>query len=115
MKTLFIRTCALWILLLAGSSVFAAGRILNPELLDKIKPGVTTAQEVEQILGPPASRSDFSRLGLVSMDYEMREWSDWFDIGVMIGKDGIVREVQKIKRYRGARSEERRVGKECRL
>jgi len=90
------------VLLLAGSSAFAAGRILKPELLDRIKPGVTTEQEVEQILGPPASRSDFSRLGVVSMDYEVQEWTDWYDIGVMIGKDGIVREVQKIKRYKGA-------------
>jgi len=89
------------VLLLAVSSVFAAGRILNPELLDRIRPGVTTAQEVEQILGPPASRSDFSRLGLISMDYEMQEWTDWYDVGVMIGKDGIVHDVQKIKRYRG--------------
>ena len=89
------------IVLLAAAPAFARGLILNPELLDKIKPGVTTAKEVEQILGPPAGRSDFSRLGVVSMDYEMREWLDWFDIGVMIGRDDIVREVQKIKRYRG--------------
>lgn len=57
---------------------------------------------MEQILGPPRSRSDFSRLGVVSMDYETRIWTDMYDIGVMIGKDGIVREVQKIMRYRGA-------------
>ena len=88
-------------LLLANSSELAAGYILAPELLDKIKPGVTTAQEVEQILGPPANRSDFPRLGLVSMDYEMRVWTDWFNVGVMIGKDGIVRDVQKIIRYKG--------------
>ena len=88
-------------LLLAGSSALAAGYILAPELLDQIKPGVTTAQEVEQILGPPANRSDFPRLGLVSMDYEMRVWTDWFNVGVMIGKDGIVRDVQKIIRYKG--------------
>ena len=89
------------ILLLAGSSVFAAGRILQPELLDRIKPGVTTAQEVEQILGPPMRRSSYPRLGLVSMDYEMKEWTEWYDIGVMIGADGVVREVQKIMSYRG--------------
>jgi len=89
------------ILLLAGSPVFGAGRILAPELLDRIKPGVTTAQEVEQILGPPARRSSYPRLGLVSMDYELKEWTEWFDVGVMIGADGVVREVQKIMSYRG--------------
>ena len=88
------------VVLLASAPAFARGFIVNPELLDKIKPGMTS-QEVEQILGPPRSRSDFPRLGVVSMDYETRIWTDWYDIGVMIGKHGIVREVQKIMRYRG--------------
>jgi len=90
-------------LLLAGTSVFAAGRILAPELLDQIKPGVTTAQEVERILGPSLTRSNFPRLGLVCMDYEMKEWNDWYDIGVMIGDDGIVRDVQRFQRHIGSK------------
>jgi len=89
------------VVLLASAPAFARGFIVNPDLLDRIKPGMT-AQEVEQILGPPRSRSDFSRLGVVSMDYETRIWTDTYDIGVMIGKDGVVREVQRIMRYRGA-------------
>ena len=88
------------ILLLVSAPVFARGFIVNPDLLDKIKPGMTS-QEVEQILGPPRSRSDFSRLGVVSMNYEMREMGEWYDVGVMLGKDNVVREVQKIKRYGG--------------
>ena len=87
-------------LVLAWTGTFAAGFIVNPDLLDKIKPGMT-AQEVEQILGPPRSRSDFSRMGVVSMDYETRIWTDRYDIGVMLGPDGRVREVQKIMQYRG--------------
>jgi len=90
------------VLALAGTAALAAGFIVNPALLDRIKPGVTTEKEVEQLLGPPRSRSDFSRLGVVSMDYETRIWTDTYDIGVMIGKDGIVRDVQRIQRYRGA-------------
>ena len=89
------------VLVLASMAALAAGFIVNPDLLDKIKPGMT-AQEVEQILGPPRSRSDFSRLGVISMDYETRIYTDTYDIGVMIGKDGVVREVQRIMRYRGA-------------
>jgi SmpA / OmlA family len=86
--------------MLASGYAFAAGYIVNPDLLDRIKPGMT-AQEVEQILGPARSRSDFPRLGVVSMNYETRIWSDAYDIGVMIGNDGIVREVQKYKRFVG--------------
>ena len=91
------------VLLLAGGSVMARGFIQSPELLDKIKIGVTTAQEVEQILGPPASRSDFSRVGLVSMDYTIAgdTGKNRVDVGVMIDKGGIVRDIQKTPQYRG--------------
>ena len=89
------------IALLAGAPTFAGGFLQSPEILDNIKPGTTTAQEVEQILGPPANRSQFPRLGLVSMDYVMRVGTDTYDIGVMITKDGVVKEVQRIMRYRG--------------
>ena len=88
-------------LLLAGGTALAGGLIQPPELIDKIKIGTTTAQEVEQILGPPANRSSFPRLGLVSMDYVTIVWGETFDVGVMIDKDGIVRDVQRIRRSRG--------------
>jgi hypothetical protein len=89
------------IVLLAAAPAFAGGGfIVNPQLLDTIKPRMT-AQDVEKILGPEASRSDFPNLGQVSMNYSTRIWSDWYDIGVILGKDGLVREVQRIKRYGG--------------
>jgi hypothetical protein len=88
-------------LLLAGASFPAAARYVTPAALDKIKPGVTTAKEAEQILGRPAGRSNFPRLGLTSMDYEMMEWTEWYFVSVMIGKDGVVRDVQKLMLHRG--------------
>jgi hypothetical protein len=90
--------------LLSVAPAFARGFIQDPGLLDKIKPGVTTAAEVERILGAPANRSAFPRLDLTSMDYAMRVWSDTFDVGVMIGKDGVVREVQRAIRFKGGGS-----------
>lgn len=89
------------IVLLVGAPAFGRGFLQSPEILDRIKPGVTTAQEVEQILGPPANRSEFPRLGLVSMDYVTKVGTDTYDVGVMIGKDGVVHDVQRIMRYRG--------------
>ena len=90
--------------LLSAVPAFARGFIQSPELLDKIRPGVTTAQEVEQILGAPANRSAFPRLELTSMDYVMKVWTDTYDVGVMIGKDGVVREVQRAIRFKGGGS-----------
>jgi hypothetical protein len=89
------------IALLAGAPAFARGFLQSPEILDRIKPGVTTAAEVEQILGPPGNRSHFPRLGLDSMDYVTRVGTDVYDIGVMTRKDGIVHDVQRVMRYRG--------------
>jgi len=91
------------VLLLAGGSAVARGFIQSPELLDKIKIGVTTAQEVEQILGPPASRSDFARVGLASMDYTIAGdmGKNRVDVGIMIDKGGLVRDIQKVPQYRG--------------
>jgi outer membrane protein assembly factor BamE (lipoprotein component of BamABCDE complex) len=86
------------IALLAASSAYARGFIQDPGLLDRIKPGVTTAQEVERLLGPPANRTSFPRLGYDSMDYVMKVWTEVFDVGVLIGKDGVVREVQRLER-----------------
>lgn len=90
-------------LLTAGALTLASGFIRTPELLDKIKIGVTTAQEVEQILGPPANRSNFPRVGLISMDYTIAgdEWKNRVDVGIMIDKGGIVRDIQKVPRYSG--------------
>jgi len=90
-------------LLLAGGSALAGGILLSPALLDQIKIGVTTEKEVEQILGPPRNRSHFPRLNLTSMDYDMQGdmGKNRVDVGVMIGSEGIVRDVQKVPRYSG--------------
>jgi outer membrane protein assembly factor BamE (lipoprotein component of BamABCDE complex) len=91
------------VFLLSAGSVVARGFIQSPELLDRIKIGVTTAQEVEQILGAPASRSDYPRVGLVSMNYTVAGdmGKNRVDVGVMIDKGGIVRDIQKTPQYGG--------------
>jgi hypothetical protein len=101
-KPVYASLLAIFLLLASGIAT-ARGFIQNPELLDKIKIGVTTDKEVEQILGPPASRSDYSRVGLVSMDYTMAGdmGKNRIDVGIMIDKAGIVRDIQRIPQYRG--------------
>jgi len=91
------------VLLVTAGPAFARGFIQNPELLDKIKIGVTTDKEVEQILGPPAGRSHFPKLNITSMDYTMAGdmGKNRVDVGIIIGNDGIVRDIQKIPQYRG--------------
>ena len=96
-------TLVAFVLLLTAGSAFALGFIQSPELLDKIRIGVTTAKEVEQILGPPAGRSLFPKLNLISMDYtiagDMGKNRD--DVGIMIDNNGVVRDIQRIPQYCG--------------
>jgi hypothetical protein len=91
------------VLLITGGAAFARGFIQKPELLDKIKIGVTTDKEVEEILGPPAGRSHFPKLNITSMDYTIagNMGKNRIDVGVIIGNDGIVRDIQRIPQYRG--------------
>ena len=98
-----LRALVAVVLLLTAGATLARGFIQNPELLDKIKIGVTTAKEVEEILGPPAGISDFPRLNYSSMDYTMAGdmGKNRVDVGIIIGRDGIVRDIQKIPQYRG--------------
>jgi len=97
------RTLVAVVLLAAGGSAFAQGFILNPELLDRIRIGATTAKEAEEILGPPAGRSHYPRLNVTSMDYTMpgNMGKNRVDVGVMIDNAGIVRDIQKIPQYGG--------------
>jgi outer membrane protein assembly factor BamE (lipoprotein component of BamABCDE complex) len=91
------------ILLAACGTALARGFIQNPALLDRIRIGVTTEKEVEQILGPPAGRSHFPKRNLTSMDYtiagDMGKNRD--DVGIIIDNAGIVRDIQRLPQYRG--------------
>jgi hypothetical protein len=91
-KPVYASLLAIFLLLASGIAT-ARGFIQNPELLDKIKIGVTTDKEVEQILGPPASRMDYTMAGDMGKNR--------IDVGIMIDKAGIVRDIQRIPQYRG--------------
>jgi len=95
-----VSLCAM-AMLAAGCQATGGGYLAKPELLDQIKPGVTTAKEVEQLLGMPLNRAHFPAVGRSSMDYEMQEWTEMYDVAVMIDDGGIVREVLKLQRHRG--------------
>jgi hypothetical protein len=73
-----------------GGPLSARGYIESLELLDQIRPGVTTADEVRKLLGPPANIMKFPSQGIESMEYDAR---GRLNISISIGKDGKVRDV----------------------
>jgi hypothetical protein len=80
-----------------AGSAFADGRFIPLALLDKIKPGVTTEKQVLELLGPSPRTIEYPRTGLRDLRYQAVDYGDYLDIYVSIGKDGVVREVTRMK------------------
>jgi hypothetical protein len=75
-----------------GSSFAARGFIESLALLDQIRPGVTTSEEVVKLLGPPANIMKFPSQGIETLEYESY---NRLQISIAIGKDGKVRDVTR--------------------
>ena len=66
---------ALLAALFTGGVFAAGGRIDSMASLDKIKPGVTTAQQVRDMFGPPARNMSFPRQGVDAIQYDATEYA----------------------------------------
>ena len=82
-----------------ASGAFAQGvrRIQSLAELDKIRPGVTTVQQVREMFGPPERTQSFPSRGIDAIEYYARDYSDRYLISISYGSDGIVREVLKLR------------------
>jgi len=94
------RLVAASLFLLAARSVFAArpvrGRIDSMASVDKIKPGVTTVQQVREMFGPPArGPMKFPKKGIEAIEYSLDDLGTFYVISISYGSDGIVRDVMK--------------------
>jgi outer membrane protein assembly factor BamE (lipoprotein component of BamABCDE complex) len=86
-------------LVAAGGLAAANGFIQSPELLDKIQVGVTTAQQVTEILGPPSRVQQFSRRGVEAWQYWVRDSKHNAEISIEIDSKGVVSNIERIVRY----------------
>ena len=76
-----------------AGSVFAAGGYLDSlAALDGIKVGVTTGQQVRDLLGPPLNTMRFPARGVESLEYEGRGEFGRVLVSISVG-NGIVQEV----------------------
>jgi hypothetical protein len=82
---------------LAAGAVFAAGKFISLALLDKIHPGVTTEQQVRDLLGQSVHVIDYPARGQHDWEYEATDYGDFLKIWITFGNDGIVRDVSKMK------------------
>ena len=91
----FFQSCSIAVLMLflGGVALASGGRVDSLELLDRIQPGVTTAQQVRDLLGAPAQTMHFPSQGLDALVYDAREFGSRLLISISIGSDGVVRGV----------------------
>jgi hypothetical protein len=83
----------------ANVFAFGGGRIDSLASLDKIKPGVTTVQQVREMFGPPArGPMSFPTKGIDAIEYDAKDFGDCYVISISYGSDGIVREVMRLQR-----------------
>lgn len=80
-----------------AASLGANGRIDSPGDLGKIQVGATNERQVRDLLGAPLRTLQVPR-GLQAMEYEMRDYSGLIYVYISIGKDGVVREVMRVRR-----------------
>ena len=98
--------CEKWLLatflaVLVAGNVFAfgGGRIDSLSSADKIKPGVTTVQQVREMFGPPArGPMSFPRKGIDAIEYDTEDYGTAYIVSISYGSDGIVREVMRMRR-----------------
>jgi outer membrane protein assembly factor BamE (lipoprotein component of BamABCDE complex) len=88
-----------FVLLTAAGLARADGFIKSPELLDKIRAGETTSQQVMEILGKPARVEKFPRRQVEAWGYRMQEWGKPVEISVEIDGKGVVSNVEKLVRW----------------
>jgi hypothetical protein len=84
-----------------GRALAGGGRVGFMDLLGKIQPGVTTAQQVSELLGPPARTLHFRvrELDFQEYEYEVRDFGVRLIISISIGSSGVVREVARLRQY----------------
>jgi len=86
----------------SNACAFGGGRIESMDSLNKIKPGVTTAQQVREMFGPPErGPMSFPKLGFDSVEYDLKDFGDYYIISISYGSDGVVRDVMRLRRGGG--------------
>ena len=83
--------------LLAWSGVSPAQVLASLDLLDKIRPGVTRAEEVRALLGAPARTMRFPAQGIEAMEYYARSFGQGVRVSIAIGSDGTVRDIKRFQ------------------
>jgi len=76
----------------------AGGHLMSTENVDKIRPGVTSAQQLQDLLGTPLRKMHFPARGIDAWEYEYPDYDEMIILSISIGSDGLVREILRLRR-----------------
>ena len=82
---------------LAAGGVFAGGTFIAMAMLDEIHPGVTTEQQVRDLLGQSAHVINYPARRQHDWQYEAVDYGDLLEIWITFDDAGIVRGVLRMK------------------
>ena len=86
----------------ANGSLTRMEQVLVDEKFRMVRPGTTTADEIERLIGPPWQKIAFPNKGQVAWDYVYRDtWDYLVDLSVMVDGRGIVQEMVHARRSTG--------------
>lgn len=86
-------------LLLTGGLAFGKEVLRPVELLNKIQVGVTTSQQVTELLGAPAGIAKYPRRAVEAWQYWVLDYGSKVEISIEIDSKGVVQSVQRIRHF----------------
>ena len=85
-------------LLAASPLALGGGYLTSTDNVDKIRPGVTSTRQLQELLGTPLRKMHFPSRGIDAWEWEYRDYSDTVVLSISVGADGLVREITRLRR-----------------
>jgi hypothetical protein len=77
----------------AGGALRSLEQVLDEDHFRRVRPGMTTSEELLRLIGPPWRRMEFPRKEQVAWDYRFQDaWGYMADFSAMVDWRGIVME-----------------------
>jgi hypothetical protein len=85
-------------LLFASAQALSSGAYIAEGDIAKVRPGVTTTKDLQQMFGAPLRRMHFPSRGQDAWEYEYREYSDLYAVSFTVDPAGVVQGILRMRR-----------------
>jgi hypothetical protein len=85
-------------LFIASAQALSSGAYIAEGDIAKVRPGVTTTKDLQQMFGEPLRKMHFPSRGQDAWEYEYREYSDLYAVSFTVDPAGVVRDILRMRR-----------------